>query len=311
MSQKINEAMKRAKAANTPEQWSEADRLLTALGDLAPPLLLPAEFALQVVALNLDTFRPEIIRIVGAYAGSHLDSVSAGLQQFIMARIICLIGKGRCNDALTLAEPLWSHFADEDVAVHFGEIREDCANLAFAQLSTRQYETAISLYDKFLANDLPSRVSFVEMGHWRDLSRMGEWHSFRGVSLMFMGRVEEAKKALEEARRLGQRTSWSTFADIMLSTPSREQCIRRFEEELDWNRGDEKGYVHFLCSRIIDAADFPNKFDANWLREMHTSVREVGEDTYDISYPRFVAEDFATLVRSEEESDPMPKRLKK
>src|ERR1700722_6806272 len=43
MSQQINEAMKHAKAANTPEQWSEADRLFTALGDLAPPLLLPAE----------------------------------------------------------------------------------------------------------------------------------------------------------------------------------------------------------------------------------------------------------------------------
>jgi tetratricopeptide (TPR) repeat protein len=294
-SQQINEAMKRAKATNTVERWSEADRLLTALGDLAPPLLLPAEFAVQVVALKLDIFRPEILLIVGAYAGSHFDSVSAGLERFIMARIICLIGQGRCEDALTLAEPLWSHFADEDVG-HWGEIRESWANLAFAQHATQKYETSIALYDRFLANDLTSPVSFVEMGEWRALGQMGEWHSFRGVSLMFIGRVEEAKKALEEARILGYSTSWSKFADIMLSTPSRDQCWRRFKEELDWHRGDEDSFVQFLCSRIFDATNFPNSFDPAWLREMHGNVRKADEDTYDISYPRFSADDIALLI---------------
>ncbi len=305
-SQQINDALDHANSVNTTEAWSQADRLLTALGDLAPALLLPAELALQIVALKLDPFRPEIMLIIGAYAGSHFDSVSAGLERFIMARIICLIGTGRCDDALTLAEPMWSHFAQDN----WQDMREYCANLAFAQSVTLQYETAISLYDRFLANDSPSGLIYVPPNEWTTFTRMGEWHAFRGVALMFLGRVDEAKAALEAARTLDYSTTWATFANIMLSAPSRDECLVRFGEELNWEPGDEESFVYFLCSKIIADANFPNKFDAKWLREMNRKVHDQDVESY-ISYPIFSAHDISPLVLSEEDSDVASKRLKK
>jgi tetratricopeptide (TPR) repeat protein len=309
-SQQINDALDHANSVNTIEGWTKADRLLTALGDLSPPLLLPAELALQVVALKIDSFRPEILMIIGAYAGSHLDSVSAGLERFTMARVICLIGQGRWEDSLTLAEPLWSHFAED----HWEDLREHCANLAFAQLVTLQYERAISLYDRFLENDSPSGLIYVPPNEWTTFTRMGEWHTSRGVSLMFLGRIDEAKTALEAARTLNYKTTWSTFADIMLSAPSRAECLRRFEEELNWEPGDEESFVYFLCSRIVADANFPNKFDAKWLREMNKAVHDRDVERY-ISYPIFAADDISPLVQWEDESDSSSavasKRLKK
>ena len=91
MAAAINTVVAHAVRYNKPQQWEKAEHDLLVLGKtLVPQILLPDEFGVCLMALNLEFLLPVLWRVIGQYAA--LDMSLFRNVKLAFARTICLYG---------------------------------------------------------------------------------------------------------------------------------------------------------------------------------------------------------------------------